>query len=45
MRILGIPNEQAAQHDDETVTMDDRFARHVEAMMAQDDSADHPTLH
>jgi hypothetical protein len=45
MRILGIPNEQAAQHDNETVTMDDRFARHVEAMMAQDDSADHPTLH
>jgi hypothetical protein len=30
MRILGIPNETAAEHDDEEVMMDEEFAKYVE---------------
>ena len=46
MRILGIPNEQAAQHDSETVVMDDEFAGYVEKMVQSvDPSGPQPTLH
>jgi len=32
MRVLGVPNETAAQHDDEEVLVDDDFAKYVEQM-------------
>ena len=32
MRVLGVPNETAAKHDDEEVLMDDDFAKYVEHM-------------
>ena len=32
MRVLGVPNETAAQHDNEEVEMDDDFAKYVEQM-------------
>jgi len=30
MRVLGVPNETAADHDNEEVTMDEDFAKYVE---------------
>jgi len=30
MRILGVPNEKAAAHDDECVVLDDNFVKYVE---------------
>jgi hypothetical protein len=30
MRMLGIPNDAAAAHDDEMVILDDKFAKYVE---------------
>lgn len=46
MRILGIPNEQAAKHDDETVIMDEEFAGYVEKMaQAPDHTGHNVTLH
>ena len=30
MRILGVPNEVAANHDDERVVLDDNFVKYVE---------------
>ena len=32
MRVLGVPNETAAEHDNEEVTMDDDFAKYVEQL-------------
>ena len=32
MRVLGVPNETAAKHDNEEVEMDDDFAKYVEQM-------------
>ena len=32
MRVLGVPNETAAKHDDEEVLMDDDFAKYVEQL-------------
>ena len=30
MRILGVPDERAAQHDDERVVLDEDFAKYIE---------------
>ena len=30
MRILGVSNEKAAQHDDEVIVVDEQFAKYVE---------------
>ena len=32
MRLLGIPNERAAEHDNQLVELDDNFAKYVEAI-------------
>jgi hypothetical protein len=32
MRVLGVPNETAAKHDNEEVEMDDDFAKYVEQL-------------
>lgn len=32
MRMLGIPNERAAEHDDEMVVLDNKFAKYVESI-------------
>jgi len=32
MRLLGVPNERAAQHDDERVVLDKDFAKYIEAI-------------
>jgi len=32
MRLLGVPNERAAQHDDERVVLDEGFAKYIEAI-------------
>jgi hypothetical protein len=32
MRLLGVPNERAAEHDDELVILNEEFAKYVEAI-------------
>lgn len=32
MRVLGVPDEKAAQHDDERVVLDENFAKYIEAL-------------
>ena len=32
MRVLGVPNDTAARHDNEEVLMDDDFAKYVEQL-------------
>jgi hypothetical protein len=32
MRILGVPNDRAAEHDDERVVLDEDFAKYIEAI-------------
>jgi hypothetical protein len=32
MRILGVSNEKAAQHDDEVIVVDEQFAKYVEEL-------------
>lgn len=34
MRVLGVPNDTAAEHDNEEVIIDDEFAKYVEQLTA-----------
>ena len=43
MRVLGVENEHAQEHDDELIVLDQRFAKYVETMVAPRHS-DH-TIH
>ncbi len=38
MRLLGVPDDSAQQHDDELVILDDKFAKYVDAITDSDSS-------